>query len=73
LLIHRLSAAGAVQLVILALFIGVYWALRIAVDFLYYEHNDWPSGRGFVLGHVLLTSLFTFLAITNLVLVIWKI
>lgn len=50
----------------LALFIGLYWALRIAVDFLYYEHKDWPTGPGFVLGHVLLTSLFAFLAATNL-------
>jgi hypothetical protein len=57
----------------LALFIGVYWALRIAVDFLYYDHSDWPSGRGFVLGHVLLTSLFGYLAAANLGLVIWKV
>jgi hypothetical protein len=57
----------------LALFIGVYWALRIAVDFFCYEHSDWPSGRGFVLGHILLTSLFAYLAATNLGLVIWKV
>ena len=56
----------------LALFIGVYWGLRIAVDFLYYEHKDWPAGRGFVIGHVLLTSLFAFLAATNLWLFISK-
>ena len=24
----------------LALFIGIYWALRIAVDFFYYDHKD---------------------------------
>jgi alginate O-acetyltransferase complex protein AlgI len=57
----------------LALFIGVYWAVRIAVDFLYYDHKDWPLGLGFVLGHILLTSLFAFLAVTNLGLVIWKV
>jgi hypothetical protein len=56
-----------------ALFIGVYWALRIAVDFFYYDHTDWPSGRGFVYGHILLTSLFTYLAATNLGLVVWKV
>jgi len=50
----------------LALFIGVYWALRIAVDFLYYEHKDWPAGPGFLVGHILLTTLFAFLAATNL-------
>jgi hypothetical protein len=56
-----------------ALFIGIYWASRIAVDFLYYEHSDWPRGPGFVLGHMLLTSLFTFLAVTNLSLFAWKV
>lgn len=50
----------------LALFIGVYWALRIAVDFLYYEHKDWPPAGSFLIGHILLTSLFAYLAITYL-------
>jgi alginate O-acetyltransferase complex protein AlgI len=57
----------------LALFIGVYWALRISVDFFYYDHTDWPRGRGFVFGHILLTSLFAYLAAANLALVIWKV
>ena len=56
-----------------ALFISVYWALRIAVDFFYYNHADWPTGKGFVMGHILLTSLFAFLSATNLGLVIWKV
>jgi hypothetical protein len=55
-----------------ALFIGIYWALRIAVDFFYYDRTDWPRGRGFVAGHILLTSLFVFLAATNLGLVFWR-
>lgn len=57
----------------LALFIGIYWAMRILVDFSYYDHSDWPRGRGFVLGHILLTSLFAYLAASNLGLVIWKV
>jgi len=56
-----------------ALFIGIYWALRIAVDFFYYDRQDWPRGKGFVFGHILLTSLFAYLAISNLGLVIWKV
>ena len=56
----------------LALFIGVYWAARIAVDFLYYQHSDWPPGREFVFGHILLTMLFTYLTVANLGLVIWN-
>jgi hypothetical protein len=57
----------------LALFIGVYWALRIVVDFAYYEHKDWPRGGSFMIGHILLTSLFAFLSVTNLGLVAWKV
>jgi len=56
----------------IALFIGIYWAARIVVDFVYYDHKDWPKGRGFVLGHILLTSLFAYLAIANIGLVFWK-
>ncbi len=55
----------------LAAFIGIYWTLRIVVDFTYYEHKDWPRGPGFVLGHVLLTLLFAFLAVTNISLFVW--
>lgn len=57
----------------LALFIGVYWALRIAVDFIYYDHKDWPRGGIFIIGHILLTSLFAYLAAANLGLVIWQV
>ena len=57
----------------LALFIGIYWALRIVVDFTYYEHKDWPRGGIFLIGHILLTSLFAFLSVTNLGLVAWKV
>jgi hypothetical protein len=55
-----------------ALFIGIYWVLRIGVDFFYYDHEDWPTGKGFVAGHILLTSLFVYLTATNLGLVVWK-
>jgi hypothetical protein len=56
----------------LALFIGVYWALRIAVDFVYYEHKDWPRGGSFLVGHILLTSLFAYLATTYFGVFIWE-
>jgi hypothetical protein len=46
--------------------------MGIAVSFLYYYLADWPCGRGFVLGHILLISLFAYLSIVNLGLVIWK-
>jgi hypothetical protein len=73
LVLHTEMIGGDRAALGLALFIGVYWALRIAVDFFYYEHTDWPRGRGFLLGHILLTSLFAYLAVANLGLVIWKV
>ncbi|HKT68684.1 MAG TPA: hypothetical protein VJP83_04570 [Terriglobales bacterium] len=52
----------------LALFIGVYWTLRIVVEFFYYDLADWPRGRGMVAGRILLTLLFIYLAGSNLAL-----
>jgi hypothetical protein len=49
-----------------AAFIGIYWLLRVLVDFTYYKHSDWPKGRGFVVGHILLAALFVFLFATYL-------
>lgn len=47
-----------------AAFIGAYWLGRIGVDAFYFDHRDWPQGRRFLLGHVLLTGLFSALAMT---------
>ncbi|HET9408056.1 MAG TPA: hypothetical protein VFO39_12525 [Candidatus Sulfotelmatobacter sp.] len=55
----------------LACFIGIYWTARIVVDALYFSHADWPKGTVFVIGHVLLTLLFSFLAISYLALFVW--
>ena len=55
----------------LASFIGVFWSLRLLVDFFYFTQEDWPAGRGMVLGHVLLSTLFVALAATYLGLVVW--
>lgn len=59
----------------LAVFIAIYWTARIGVDFLYYEHKDWPAGWQFVCGHALLTTLFFALAVTYwgvLILRLWR-
>jgi alginate O-acetyltransferase complex protein AlgI len=50
-----------------ALFIAVYWLLRLVVDFTYYSHSDWPKGKRFVIGHALLSTLFIFLSATYFV------
>lgn len=56
----------------LAAFIAAYWTARILVDAIYFKHRDWPSGRSFVIGHVMLTGLFIALASTYAGLVAWR-
>lgn len=56
----------------IACFIGTYWTARIVVDVLYFSHSDWPKGKYFAFGHILLTSLFCALAMTYLGLVTWQ-
>lgn len=63
LFLHREMLRGERAATALAVFIAIYWTARIAVDFLYYEHKDWPKGPQFVAGHILLTGLFCALAV----------
>jgi hypothetical protein len=57
----------------LAGFIGIYWTARILVDASYFSHADWPTGKQFIIGHILLTSLFLALAASYLGLFVWHI
>jgi hypothetical protein len=57
----------------LACFIGIYWTARVLVDALYFSHKDWPEGRKFVVGHILLTLLFCFLASSYISLFVWHV
>ena len=66
LLLHDEMLRGQRTGLALAAFIGLYWLLRVVVDFVYYEHSDWPKGRAFMVGHVLLILLFVFLSATYL-------
>jgi hypothetical protein len=66
LLLHNEMLQGHRAGPALAAFIGIYWLLRVVVDFTYYDHSDWPKGKGFVAGHALLTLLFVFLFVTYL-------
>lgn len=71
--LHDEMLRGEKTALYLAAFIGIYWATRVAVDFTYYEHQDWPRGPGFIVGHALLTLLFVFLAATYVALWVWKV
>lgn len=73
LLLHDEMLRGDRAALALAAFIGIYWTTRIVVDFTYYKHEDWPPGRGFVLGHLLLTFLFVCLAGTYIGLLVWHV
>jgi len=55
----------------LALFIGIYWTSRVLVDVFYFSHEDWPKVKQFVIGHALLTLLFSVLAVSYLGLFTW--
>jgi alginate O-acetyltransferase complex protein AlgI len=71
LIFHRQFLQGNPLALGLAVFIGLFWLFRVLIDFFYFEHKDWPPGGPFVLGHILLISLDTFLAVTYLGLPIW--
>jgi hypothetical protein len=57
----------------LACFIATYWTARILVDAFYFSSEDWPKGKQFVIGHILLTSLFVVLACNYWALFVWQV
>jgi len=71
--LHREMLRGDRPALGLVCFIGIYWSARIGVDAIYFSHTDWPKGRMFVIGHTLLTLLFTFLAASYLGLFLWHV
>jgi hypothetical protein len=73
LVLHRELLRGDRAALGLACFIGIYWATRILVDFLYFSHTDWPKGTAFVVGHSLLTLLFFVLAASYISLFVWHV
>jgi len=70
--LHKELLRGERAALGLTCFIGIYWTTRIVVDAIYFSHSDWPKGRTFVLGHILLTSLFSLLAASYLGLFVWN-
>ena len=71
--LHNQMLHGDRSALALACFIAIYWTARIFVDAFYFAHDDWPKGQEFVIGHVLLTSLFTVLALSYWSLVVWQV
>ncbi|GAA1664024.1 hypothetical protein GCM10009765_11930 [Fodinicola feengrottensis] len=54
----------------LAVFIGLYWLIRLLVD-PWMGSGHWPTGRLFGLAHVALNLVFAFFAATYLILAGW--
>ncbi len=71
LLLHAELLRGDKAALALATFIGLYWLARLVIDATYFSHHDWPPGRAFVVGHVLLNVLFAALTVIYLGLVAW--
>ena len=71
LFLHDEMLRGDKAALSLTAFILLYWSARIAVDFTYYKHDDWPRGRTYVVGHALLNLLFVFLAATYFATLLW--
>ncbi len=69
--LHAELLSGDRAALALALFIGAYWTSRVLVDAFYFSHEDWPKGKQFVIGHALLTLLFSALAVSYLGLFVW--
>lgn len=72
LVLHRQLLRGDDAALGMTCFIGVYWTARIVIDAVYFSHADWPQGRVFVIGHILLTSLFSVLAAIYVGLFVWN-
>jgi len=72
LFLHHEFLTGDRAALAVAAFIAIFWTLRILVDFVYFEHSDWPAGVPFVIGHFLLTALFVALASTYWAVLVWN-
>ncbi len=72
LLLHAELLRGDRAAMGLACFIAAYWTARILVDAFYFSQADWPKGKQFVVGHILLTSLFVALAGSYWGLLAWQ-
>lgn len=73
LILHEEMLRGDRAALALMCFIGIYWSTRIVIDAVYFSHADWPKGRAFTIGHILLTTLFSFLVASYIGLFVWHV
>lgn len=70
--LHSAFMRGESAALGLAIFITIFWTMRILADCVFYKHEDWPKGPQFVIGHALLDSLFAFLVLGYGSYVAWR-
>ena len=71
LVLHDQLMRGDTAAVALAVFIGLYWLVRLVLDWVWFGHREWPPGRLFVAAHVALELLFGYLAVVYLGVALW--
>ncbi len=69
--LHDELLRGDRAAVALAVFIGLYWLVRLGVDAFWFSAADWPRGVRYRVGHVMLNLTFCALTVTYLGLAIW--
>ncbi len=68
---HDDLLAGVPAALAVAGFIGVYWLVRLGLDFVVLPYSDWPKGGSMFFAHLALAGLFACLTVTYLGLVVW--
>lgn len=69
--LHDEMLRGDRSALALSVFIGIFWLVRVIVDFTWFGPSMYPKGRRFLIGHFVLTGLFICLTGTYLGLVGW--
>ncbi|WP_232665479.1 hypothetical protein [Pseudonocardia sp. TRM90224] len=70
LVLHDELLNGDKAALALAIFIGLYWLVRLAID-PWMGKSAWPKGRFFTIAYIALDLLFAYFACTYLGLAIW--
>lgn len=69
--LHDEFLSGSRAAIALAVFIGLYWLVRLVLDS-WMGSSHWPAGWFFRLCHIMLNLLFGFLAATYLAVALWQ-
>ena len=60
---YRELTSGSKLAAVITGFITVYWILRVAIQFFYFDRSDFPTGKWHKAGEIVLVSVFIFLSV----------